>query len=197
MPRILVLATTTGYHTGAVGAAAGRLGVELVFATDRCHMLEDPWQDHAIPIRFHDEQFSVDAILDAARARPFDGLVAVGDRPTVIAAQAAEALGLRWHPPAAAAVARNKRLFRERLRDSALPVPSFVVASVDADPRALVRSVAFPAVIKPAALSGSRGVMRVDDPAGLRAAFARLRALLQSADLQAERDPAHRVILVE
>src|SRR5439155_16503757 len=150
MKRILVLATTTGYQTRAFGEAAGRLGVELVFATDRCHMLEDPWQDHAIPIRFHDEQFSVDAILDAARARPFDGLVAVGDRPTVIAAQAAEALGLRWHPPAAAAVARNKRLFRERLRDSALPVPSFVVASVDADPRALVRSVAFPAVIKPA-----------------------------------------------
>ena len=52
MPRILLLATTTGYQTRAFGDAAARLGADLVFATDRCHMLEDPWQDGAIPILF-------------------------------------------------------------------------------------------------------------------------------------------------
>lgn len=197
MPRVLLFATTTGYQTRAFGDAADRLGVELVFATDRCHMLDDPWQDRAIPIRFYDEQASVDAILDAARTNPIDGVLVVGDRPTVIAARVAEALRLPGHPPAAAAIARNKRLLRERLRESGLPAPSFVVASLDADPRAVVRSVSFPAVIKPVALSGSRGVMRVDDPAGLRAAFARLGRLLQSADVLAERDAAHEVVLVE
>src|SRR5438876_739413 len=181
--RVLLLATTTGYQTRAFGDAAERLGVELVFATDRCHMLEDPWQDRAIPIRFYDEQASVDAILDAARTNPIDGVLVVGDRPTVMAARVAEALGLPGHPPAAAAIARNKRLLRERLRESGLPAPSFVVASLDADPRAVVRSMSFPAVIKPVALSGSRGVMRVDDPAGLREAFARLRAMLESPDI--------------
>ena len=197
VPRVLLFATTTGYQTRAFGDAADRLGVELVFATDRCHMLDDPWQDRAIPIRFYDEQASVDAVLDAARTNPIDGVLVVGDRPTVIAARVAEALGLPGHPPAAAAIARNKRLLRERLRESGLPAPSFVVASLDADPRAVVRSVSFPAVIKPVALSGSRGVMRVDDPAGLRAAFARLDRLLQSADVLAERDAAHQVVLVE
>ena len=197
MSRILLLATTTGYQTRAFGDAANRLGVELVFATDRCNMLEDPWWDGAIPIRFYDEQASVDAILEATRSRPIDGVLVVGDRPTVIAARVSEALGLPGHPPDAAAIARNKRLFRERLRDSGLPAPSFVVASLDADPRALVRSVSFPAVIKPVALSGSRGVMRVDDPAGLRDAFERLRAMLRSAEILAERDPAHQVVLVE
>ena len=48
MPRILLLATTTGYQTRAFGDAAARLGADLVFATDRCHMLEDPWQDAAV-----------------------------------------------------------------------------------------------------------------------------------------------------
>src|SRR5205807_5344310 len=89
VPRILLLATTTGYQTRAFGDAAARLGVDLVFATDRCHMLEDPWQDGAIPIRFHEEQASVDAILEVAQTRPFDGILVVGDRPTVIAARAA------------------------------------------------------------------------------------------------------------
>ncbi len=197
MSRVLLLATTTGYQTRAFGDAAERLGVELVFATDRCHMLEDPWRDGAIPIRFYDEPGSVAAIVEASRVRRIDGLLVVGDRPTVIAARAAEALELPGHPPAAAAIARNKRLLRERLREANLPAPSFVVASIDAEPRALVREAVFPAVIKPAALSGSRGVMRVDDAAGLRAAFARLRALLTSVDVQAERDEAHRLVILE
>src|SRR6266853_2996620 len=118
MSRVLVLATTTGYQTRAFGEAADRLGVALVFATDRCHLIEDPWQDGAIPIRFYDEDASVAAIVDAARERPIAGLLVVGDRPTVIAARVAEMLGLPGHPPAAAAIARNKRLTRERLRDS-------------------------------------------------------------------------------
>src|SRR5436190_7248003 len=103
MPRILLFATTTGYQTRAFGDAAARLGVELVFATDRCHMIDDPWRDGAIPIRFHDEQASVEAVLDAAHDRPLDGIVVVGDRPTVIAARVAERLGLPGQPPAAAA----------------------------------------------------------------------------------------------
>src|SRR5438128_12503242 len=118
MSRVLILATTTGYQTRAFGEAAERLGVELVFATDRCHLIDDPWQDAAIPIRFYDEAASVDAILEAARQRPIDGILVVGDRPTVIAARVADALGLPSHPPAAAAIARNKQLTRERLREA-------------------------------------------------------------------------------
>src|SRR5437879_2263791 len=114
--RVLILATTTGYQTRAFGDAAARLGVELVFATDRCHMIEDPWRDAAIPIRFHDEAASVAAVVAAAERSPIDGMLVVGDRPVLVAALVAEALGLPGHPPAAAAIARNKRLFRERLR---------------------------------------------------------------------------------
>ena len=47
-PRILIVATTTGYQVRAFGEAAERQGVELVFATDRCLTLDDPWRDHAM-----------------------------------------------------------------------------------------------------------------------------------------------------
>ena len=60
MPRVLLLATTTGYQTRAFGEAAERLGVDLVFATDRCDMLEDPWQDEAISICLHKPQVYID-----------------------------------------------------------------------------------------------------------------------------------------
>ncbi|MEO8258077.1 MAG: ATP-grasp domain-containing protein [Acidobacteriota bacterium] len=197
MRRVLLLSTTTGYQTRAFGEAAERLGVELVFATDRCHMLDDPWQDSAIPIRFHDEDRSVAAIVEAGRARRIDGLIALGDRPTVIAARAGAALELPVHPVAAAEIARDKQRTRERLRTAGLPVPWFLPSRIDADPRRLAASLTFPCVIKPVALSGSRGVMRADDPDGFFAAFDRLRALLLLPEVRAERSEAHDRVLIE
>jgi biotin carboxylase len=197
MPRVLLLAATTGYQTRAFGEAAERLGVDLVFATDRCSVLDDPWLDSALPIRFHDERAAVDAIVAAARKSPIDGVLAVGDRPTVIAARVSEALGLAGHPPDAAAAARNKWLTRERLRSAGLPVPWFLQCALDRQTSDLEPAVRFPAVVKPLALSGSRGVMRVNDAAELAAAFARIRGLLQAPDIRAERSDLHDRVLIE
>jgi ATP-grasp domain/L-amino acid ligase C-terminal domain 2/ATP-grasp N-terminal domain len=197
MPRVLLLATTTGYQTRMFGDAAEQLGVDLVFATDRCHMIDDPWRDAAIAIRFHDEEASVEAIVRSAAERPIDGVLAVGDRPAVIAARAARAIGLPWHLPAGAAVAHNKLLTRERLRAAGLPVPQFAAFSLSASAGLAAAGISFPCVVKPVALSASRGVMRADDPAQLTAAVERLRVLMRSPDVRAERNDAHDVALVE
>ena len=197
MFRVLILATTTGYQTRAFGDAAARLGIELIFATDRCHMLEDPWRDAAIAIRFSDEASSVQAILDASARMRIDGVVAVGDRPTVVAARVGEAVGLPWHGSDAAAAARTKHLTRTRFRAAGLLVPAFAQHPVTVDPLAIANTVVYPAVVKPLALSGSRGVVRVDDHVELAAALARLRTLLASPDVRAERDPAHDLVLIE
>src|SRR2546423_5674667 len=164
MTRVLLLAATTGYQTRSFGEAADRLGVELVFATDRCDKIDDPWRDQAIPIRFFDEDHSVSAIIDAAQGRRLDGVLALGDRPTVIAARVAQALGFAGNPPEAAALARNKQLLRLRLRDRGVPAPWFFAVSLDRQPSAISHQPsAYPCVVKPAALSGSRGVIRADD----------------------------------
>src|SRR5437762_2992569 len=147
MKRILLLATTTGYQTRAFGEAAEQLGVELVFATDRCHLIEDPWQDGAIAIRFYDEHASVAAILDAVRVRPIDGLLVVGDRPTVIAARVAAALGLPWHSPEAAAIARHKQCLRECLRDAGLAVPWWIATTLQS-PIPNPQSLTYPCIVK-------------------------------------------------
>jgi formate-dependent phosphoribosylglycinamide formyltransferase (GAR transformylase) len=195
--RVLLLATTTGYQTRSFSDAAERLGVQLVFATDRCQVLDDPWRDRAIPIHFHDEPASVAAIVDVARDHALDGVLAVGDRPTVIAARVCEALGLPGHPAEAAAIARNKERMRARLQAAGLPVPAFIRTDVTADAVRLARGISFPCVVKPVALSGSRGVMRADTAQELVDRFDRLRMLLQSADIQAERNDAHQTVLVE
>ena len=196
-PRVLLLATTTGYQVRTFGEAAERRGIDLVFATDRCHLLENPWRDAAIPVRFHDEDDSLSRILDAASRQPLDGVLAVGDRPTVLAARAAAALGLDGHPPDAARAASNKRLFRTRVAEAGLPSPRFHAVGLANATAALDSSVAFPCVVKPLALSGSRGVIRADDRQALRKAVERVGCLLSQRDVLAMRDEANQAILIE
>ena len=179
------------------GDAAERMGVDLLLATDRCDVLDDPWHDGAIPVRFYDEAGSVASIVEASRRRPIDGIVAVGDRPTVVAAMARQALGLPGHSPAAAARAGNKRHARQRFKESGLLVPVFVERACSADMKGFADAVGFPAVLKPLSLSGSRGVMRVNDTRELATALARLRLLLSSADVRAERAEVHDLVLLE
>ena len=197
MKRVLLVATTTGYQIRSFGEAAGTLGVRLVFASDRCDRLKDPWWDRAIPVRFHEEARSVGAVLSACRRAPPHGIVAVGDRPAVLAARLARAFGLPGHPPEAAATSRNKLATRRALQAAGLPAPWFVSTSIDDDVRDLAGSVEYPAVVKPLALSGSRGVVRVDNPTELVAAFDRLRRVLRMRDVRVERDEAHGQALVE
>lgn len=177
--------------------AAGRMGVELVYATDRCDQIEDPWGDKAIAVRFHEEWRSADAILKTIDKNPVDALIAVGDRPTVMAAHLARLLGLPGNPPEAAAASRDKRLFRERLKAAGMPAPAFFAVPASTDVDTILDRVSFPAVIKPTILSASRGVIRVDDPLSLATAFARVRQLLQSADVRQLHDPESDVIQIE
>ncbi|MXY24284.1 MAG: ATP-grasp domain-containing protein [Acidobacteria bacterium] len=196
-PRLLVVSATTGYQFRSFRTAADRLGVDLVFATDRCHQLDDPWRDGAVPIRFHDEEVAVRAIVASAAAVPLDGVVAVGDRPATIAALAAEALGLPGHPVCAVRDATHKLRSRVRLRDAGLAVPEFRALPVAADEAALLDGARFPCVVKPMALAASRGVMRADTPRQLAAAAARLRRLLETPSVRAQRDSANEAILIE
>jgi biotin carboxylase len=195
--RVLLLATTTGYQTRMFSEAAARLGVELIYATDRCDQLDDPWRDGAIAVRFHEEWRSVNTLLNAVDSRPVDAVLAVGDRPTVMAAYLSRLLGLPGHPADAAAAARDKRQSREKLKAAGLPTPAFISVPVGADPLKLLNELTFPVVVKPTVLSGSRGVIRADDALGFATAFNRVRRLLESPEVRELRDPEADVIQIE
>src|SRR4029450_14030585 len=96
MTRVLVISHTTGYQLRAFNDAAEALGIELVCATERCEALDDPWQAHAVPVRFYDLDASVAAVAARAQQSPIHGVLAVGDRPVVLAARAAPAVGPPW-----------------------------------------------------------------------------------------------------
>jgi biotin carboxylase len=195
--RVLIVATTTGYQIRSFGEAAGKLGVRLAFASDRCDRLVDPWWDQAIPIRFHDEAASVRNIVAAFGSTPPDGVIAVGDRPVAIAARASEAFGLPGNPTTAARASRNKLESRRMLDAAGLHVPAFRTISIAEDAAAIAVSLSYPAVLKPLAMSGSRGVIRADDAREFIRAFDRIRKLLEQRDVRAERDSVHERLIIE
>jgi biotin carboxylase len=195
--RLLLLSNTTGYQTNAFREAGERVGVEIMLATDRCHVLEDPWGDRAIPVKFHEPVESAAIIEDQAHKTPFKGVVAIGDAPTMTAALAAEKLGLKFHPPAAVEGCKNKWVARERWAAAGLQVPRYRRVPADEHPRDLVAQVPFPCVLKPLGLSASRGVIRANVGSEFVEAFRRIGELLRGADIQLHRDDATPWIQIE
>jgi len=168
--RLLLFAETTGYQIRVFADAARRLGVDSTLATDRCHVMEDPWGDGAVAVKFDGKAAS----LDALRGMRFDGVVAVGDRPAVLAAQAAEMLRVPFHPALAARACHDKHLARQLYQAAGMRIPWFFRAPLDGDAATLAARASYPCVLKPLGLSASRGVIRANDPGEFAAAFRRI-----------------------
>jgi len=188
MSRLLILASKLGYQTRSFAEAARTLGVDVVFASDRCHQLEDPWADGAIAVRFDEPEQSARQIVKQSFVRPVDGLIALGDRPAATAAHAARALGFPFHSPQAVENCRSKLRQREVLRDAGLPVPGFFSFKLDKRIEKILPRVQFPCVVKPLRLAASQGVIRANNQEEFQAAVARIRHLLESPEVQVTRE---------
>jgi len=195
--RLLILASKLGYQTRSFADAARKLGVEVLFGTDRCHRLEDPWADAAIPLHFEDPEQAARDLVAQLASNPPHAVLALGDRPTVTAAFAARAFGLTSNSPEATLNCRSKLRQRAVLRDAHLPVPDFLSFALDESLAALLPRIRFPCVVKPLMLAASQGVIRANNPAEFVAAVARIRALLESPEVQVTREPALDRLLVE
>jgi biotin carboxylase len=198
---LLLLVPTTSYRLDDFRAAARRLGVPLLVGSDRCHQIEDYFGEEKdlLSLDYRRPARAADQIAEAARTRPIRGIVPASDPTAVIAALAAEKLGLPHNPPAAARRAANKLAMRTALRDAGVPVPGFRAFPLDGGPERAAAEVGYPCVLKPLIFSASRGVIRADDPPGFVAAWARIARLLRDTapERRAREEGASRTVLVE
>jgi biotin carboxylase len=195
--RLLILASKLGYQTRSFADAAERVGADVIFGTDRCEKLDDPWQDGAVPLHFENPQQAAQQITEALRERRVDGIIALGDRPTSTAAHVAQALGITYNSPQAVENCRTKLRQREVLRDARLPVPEFFAFPIYDEVARVLPRVKFPCVVKPLSLAASQGVIRANNASEFIVAAGRVRALLESPELRATREPSLDRMLVE
>jgi len=194
--RVLLFATKLGYQTRSFQVAADALGVTLAYVTDRCGRLDDPWNDGALAVHFELPEGAAGAVLEAERGLSVDGILAVGDRPTVAAAYVARGLGLTHNHPASVEACRSKLRMREVLRDGGLPSPWFRAVPLHPLPEPSLLGITYPCVLKPISLSASQGVTRANNREEFLVAAARLKQLLDSPEILAlrERNRDHMIV---
>lgn len=195
--RLLILASKIGYQTRGFAEAAKKLGVEVVFGTDRCHQLDDPWADGALALRFEEPEAAAELIIQRAHNSPIHAILALGDRPILAAAHAAPAIGLTYNSVESVEVSRDKLRQREVLRAARLPVPEFFSFRLNEDPRRVAQRVTYPCVVKPLRLAASQGVIRANDDDEFVAAVERVQRLLETPEIQVLREPGQNRLLVE
>lgn len=106
-------------------------------------------------------------------------IVATDDATVETASAAASALGLPGNPVGAVRCSRRKDLGRAALAAAGLPVPRFRVLELERPIGPQLRGIDYPCVVKPVALSGSRGVIRADGESALLAACQRVARILE------------------
>jgi biotin carboxylase len=130
-------------------------------------------------------------VVEFAERFPIQSVVGVDDDTTVLAALAAEALGLPHNSVDAVKAARYKDVMRLALSETDVLSPGFQLVTTHDDPGEVAQRIRYPCVVKPLALSASRGVIRADDPASFVSAFQ------EAVSIVAESAPEDRQLLIE
>jgi biotin carboxylase len=195
--RLLLLLPTRTYRTEDFIDAARTLGVDLVCASEKPSTLEELAPDNLLTLDFADPAAATARAAAWSAERPLAAVVGVDDVTAPVAAAIAERLHLRASAPAAVDATRDKYQMRQCLAAAGVPVPRFRRIALDEVPLRASRGVEYPCVLKPLALSASRGVIRANNADQFIAAFERIRALLQRHDVTVNGDAARYVLAEE
>jgi biotin carboxylase len=176
--RVMLLITPTSYRGSAFNTAAERLDIEVVHGIDVPDTLSREW-DVELPLDFSRPEEAVDRIATFVADHPVDAIISVDDSASILAALATSRLNLPGNDPNAALAARDKHVMRRLLAEHNVPVPVFHAFQAGADPTTMSKNVDYPCVVKPTLLSGSRGVIRANNPDEFFQAVERTRGVIR------------------
>jgi biotin carboxylase len=198
VPRVLLLLPTTTYRTGDFLQAASRLGLDVTVASEEASAFEHANPDGLLTLDFADPAACARRVAEFARKAPIAAVVGVDEQTVVAASAICAALELPANPTGAAVAAWHKATLRRRLSAAGVPTPAHQVFRRDETvAAAAARDVVYPCVLKPTFLSGSRGVIRADDPEAFARAWARIERLLDDPEVAHRGGKLARQILVE
>ena len=187
---------TRTYRAQAFLEAASRLDLDVTVGSEREHVLAHLAPGATLALDFARPRLAQEQVAEFAERFPIQAVVGVDDDTTVLAALAAEALGLPHNSVDAVKAARYKDVMRLALSETDVLSPGFQLVATDDDPAEVARRISYPCVVKPLALSASRGVIRANGPTEFVAAFQEAVSVLAESDIPAE-DPAAHQLLIE
>jgi len=175
--RVLVIAPHGSYRTASFIKAANKLNVDVLIASQGEHSIVSDYVQ-GLHIDFKNEEQAIETILTEAKKQAFSGIIGTDDTTTELAAYVAEKLSLPHNDLQAVKIAHRKDLARLSLKKSNVKIPDFDLLTTTKLLSEQDIQVTFPAVIKPVALSASRGVIRVNNELELQQAVDRIKNML-------------------
>ena len=175
--RVLVIAPHGSYRTAPFIKAAKQLNVDVLIASQGEHSIVSDYVQ-GLHIDFQNEELAIETILAEAKNQAFSGIIGTDDTTTELAAHVAEKLFLPHNDPQAVKIAQRKDLARLSLKQSGVKIPQFDLLTTINPLSEQTIQVNYPAVIKPVALSASRGVIRVNNELELEQAVERITKML-------------------
>lgn len=153
MKKILILGA--GYYYRQIITQLKEAGF-YVLAIDRDHSAPGAQYAHDFePVDIVDKI----SVLDFARKKKIDGIMAINDFGTRTASFVSQEMGLVGLPYKAVEAANDKGLMRDVWRDACLAIPRYTVISSLHELRNAIDEIGFPCVLKPTDCGGSgRGV---------------------------------------
>lgn len=191
--RALVIAPHSSYRTAAYIQAAHLLNIEVLVASEGEHSIVSDYAK-GLHIQFSEPAKAFQRIIDAGNEKPFAAVIGTDDSCLELAARVARHFNLPHNPPASVRMAGRKDLARECLHREQLLIPGFRLVNLEKDIASQLNDVEFPVVVKPVALSGSRGVIRANNQTELLAAIERVVKLLD-AERQLDNEVRHRLLI--
>lgn len=176
-PRVLLIAPPNSYRIAPFISAARRLDAQVLIASQGEHSLVSEVAA-GLQIDLQQPAVALQSILAVAAQERFAAVLGTDDSTIELASIVAKTLGLRHNAPQAARRARRKDLARADLQCAGVPVPRFQIIDLTQTIDAQIIGVPFPCVVKPLAMSASRGVIRCDNAAALHAACERVGAIV-------------------
>lgn len=121
----------------------------------------------------HINTVDYEAVLQVAREKQIDGIVTAGTDVAVITiGKVCDELGLKGLSFEAAKIASDKMLMKECYEKYGVRSARFRRVGLEEDPRDAIGGLRYPLIFKAVDSSGSRGITRVNDPAGIAGAVA-------------------------
>lgn len=173
MKNILLLVPTETYRAEAFITGAAALGVSLTIASERRQAMAASMGRRTLVVSMQNPEVGLKQIEQAADNMQFDAIISVDDGGLATAALASKKLGLKYISTNSAQMSNNKIAMRKRLEQTEISKPWFLVHKPTNKISITTGAIpSFPIIVKPASLSGSIGVMRIDAPEDVESALA-------------------------
>lgn len=161
---------------------------EAGYYTILCDYLSDNPGQYLADKFYQESTTDKETILQIATEEKIDGIIAYASEPAIpTAAYVAERLGLPTNPYSSVCLLTEKHLFRKFLRENQFSVPDFwECRCLDEDAVRRIRNMRFPIMVKPTDSSGSKGITKVENTAGIEAAVRYAKEFSRNGILEVE-----------